>query len=71
MIQGNPELSYYELDTAKLLAEKLEKDLIEHLERIRILKIGNEWKISETLMKSRDIIDEMGISIMQVVGVID
>ena len=71
MIQGNPELSYYEFDTAKLLAEKLEKDLIEHLERIRILKIGNEWKISETLMKSRDIIDEMGISIMQVVGVID
>ena len=71
MIQGNPELSYYEFDTAKLIAEKLERDLIEHLERIRILKIGNEWKISETLMKSRDIIDEMGISIMQVVGVID
>ncbi len=42
--------------------------VIEHLERVSMLKIGDEWKISEIPKKSRDIIDELGIPIMQKSG---
>ena len=41
------------------------EDVIEHLKRVSMLKIGDEWKISEIPKKSRDIIDELGIPIMQ------
>ena len=44
------------------------EDVIEHLERISMLKIGDEWKISEIPKKSRDIIDELAIPIMQKSG---
>ena len=44
------------------------EDVIEHLERVSMLKIGDEWKISEIPKKSRDIIDELGIPIMQKSG---
>ena len=44
------------------------EDVIEHLERVSMLKIGEEWKISEIPKKSRDIIDELGIPIMQKSG---
>ncbi len=44
------------------------EDVIEHLERVSMLKIGEEWKISEIPKKSRDIIDELGIPIMQKIG---
>ncbi|MGC8559034.1 MAG: hypothetical protein ACP5NC_08640, partial [Nitrososphaeria archaeon] len=41
------------------------EDVIEHLEKISMLKIGDEWKMSEIPKKSRDIIDELGIPVMQ------
>ncbi len=44
------------------------EDVIEHLERVSMLKIGEEWKISEIPKKSRDIIDELGIPILRECG---
>ncbi|MEM4067954.1 MAG: transposase [Candidatus Micrarchaeaceae archaeon] len=44
------------------------EDVIEHLERVSMLKIGEEWKISEIPKKSRDIIDALRIPIMQKSG---
>ncbi len=41
------------------------KDVIEYLERISMLKIGDEWKLSEIPKKSREIVDALGIPIMQ------
>ena len=41
------------------------EDVIEHLERVDMLKIGDEWKISEIPKKSRDIIDALSIPVMQ------
>ncbi len=41
------------------------KDVIELLERIRILKIGGEWKYSEIPKKSRKIMDDLDLHIMQ------
>ncbi len=40
------------------------EDAIEHLERVSILKIGKEWKISEILKKSKQIIEILEISII-------
>ncbi|MGC8563183.1 MAG: hypothetical protein ACP5NO_08365, partial [Thermoplasmata archaeon] len=51
-----------------LLKRYSPEDVIEHLERVSMLKIGEEWKISEIPKKSRDIIDELGIPIMQKSG---
>ena len=48
-----------------LLKHYSPRDVIEHLERISRLNIGEVWKISEIPKKSRDIIDELGIPIMQ------
>ncbi len=44
------------------------RDVLDHLQRVSKLKIGDEWKISEIPKKSRDIIDELGIPIMQKSG---
>ncbi|MEM4084362.1 MAG: transposase [Thermoplasmata archaeon] len=44
------------------------EDVIEYLERVNILKIGEEWKISEIPKKSRDTIDVLRIPIMQKSG---
>jgi transposase len=41
------------------------KDIIEHLERISRLKIGDEWKYSEIPKKSRKIMDDLDFHIMQ------
>jgi len=35
------------------------------LERISMIKIDNEWRMSEIPKKSREIIDSLGIPIMQ------
>ena len=41
------------------------KDVIEHLERVNMLKIGDEWKISEIPKKTRILIEQLDIHIMQ------
>ena len=60
---------YSMLKEKGLLKRYSPEDVIEHLERISMLKIGDEWKISEIPKKSRDIIDELGIPIIQKAGV--
>ncbi|MGC8618744.1 MAG: hypothetical protein ACP5UZ_08450 [Thermoplasmata archaeon] len=45
--------------------------MIEHLERISMLKIGDEWKMFEIHKKSWDITYELEIPIMQNSGVRD
>jgi len=40
------------------------KDVLEHLERISKLKIGDEWKISEIPKKSKTMIEGLKIPIM-------
>lgn len=39
-------------------------DVIEHLEKVSKLRIGEEWKLSEIPKKSRNIIEELEILIM-------
>lgn len=51
-----------------LLRKYSPEDVIEHLERVSILKIGEEWKLSEIPKKSRDIIESLEIPIMQKSG---
>ncbi len=41
------------------------EDVIEHLQRVSMFKIGEEWKISEIPKKSGEIIRGLDISIMQ------
>ena len=41
------------------------EDVIEHLQRVSMLKIGEEWKISEIPKKSGEIIRALEIPIMQ------
>ena len=59
---------YSILKEKDMLKRYFPEDVIEHLERVSMLKIGEEWKISEIPKKSRDIIDELGIPIMQKSG---
>ncbi len=40
------------------------RDVIEHLERIGRLNIGDEWKYSEIPKKSRKIMEELDLLIM-------
>ena len=40
-------------------------DVIDHLERLSMLKIGDEWKNSEIPKKSRRITEELDLHIMQ------
>ncbi len=39
-------------------------DVMDHLERIQMLKIGEEWKISEIPKQSRTLIEKLKILIM-------
>ncbi len=48
-----------------LLKHYSPKDIIEHLERISRLKIGDEWKYSEIPKKSRKIMDDLDLHIVQ------
>ncbi len=48
-----------------LLKHYSPKDVIEHLERISRLKIGDEWKYSEIPKKSRKIMEDLDLHIMQ------
>ena len=48
-----------------LLGKYSPQDVIEHLARVFMLKIGDEWKISEIPKKSRILIDSLEIPIMQ------
>ncbi len=56
---------YNMLKEKGLLKRYSPEDAIEHLERVSMLKIGEEWKISEIPKKSRDIIDALGIPILR------
>ena len=56
---------YGMLKQRDLLKRYSPEDVIEHLERISMLKIGDEWKLSEIPKKSREIIDALEIPIMQ------
>ena len=56
---------YNMLKEKGLLKRYSPEDAIEHLERVSMLKIGEEWKISEIPKKSRGIIAELGTPIMQ------
>jgi transposase len=47
-----------------LLKHYSPRDVIEHLERISRLKIGDEWKYSEIPKKSRKIMEELDLHIM-------
>ncbi|MEM0134126.1 MAG: hypothetical protein QXU18_02710 [Thermoplasmatales archaeon] len=42
--------------------------MIEHLGRVFMLKIGGDWKISEVPKKSRVLIEELDVPIMQKSG---
>ena len=48
-----------------LLKKYSPEDVIEHLQRVNMLKIGEEWKISEIPKKSGEIIKALEIPIMQ------
>ena len=48
-----------------LLKHYSPRDVIEHLERISRLKIGDEWKYSEIPKKSRKIMEDLDLHIMQ------
>ena len=48
-----------------LLRKYSPQDVLEHLGRVFMLKIGEEWKISEIPKKSRVLIESMEIPIMQ------
>ena len=56
---------YNMLKEKGLLKRYSPEDAIEHLERVSMLKIGEEWKISEIPKKSWDIIDALGIPILR------
>lgn len=56
---------YGMLKQRDLLKRYSPEDAIEHLERISMLKIGDEWKLSEISKKSREIVDALEIPIMQ------
>ena len=55
---------YALLKSHDMLGKYSPKDLIEHLERISMLRIGNEWKMSEIPKKSKTVIEGLGIPIM-------
>ena len=48
-----------------LLGKYSPQDVIEHLARVFMLKIGEEWEISEIPKKSKILIDSLEIPIMQ------
>ena len=56
---------YSMLRQKDLLSRYSPEDVIKHLERISMIKIDNEWRMSEIPKKSREIIDSLEISIMQ------
>lgn len=59
----------YNLLKAKdLLKRYSPEDVIEHLQRISMLKIGDEWKISEVPKHTRELIGKLEIPIMQKSG---
>lgn len=51
-----------------LLKRHSPEDIIRHLERVSMLKIGDDWRISEIPKKTRDIIESLEIPIMQKSG---
>ncbi|EQD70837.1 hypothetical protein B1B_04783, partial [mine drainage metagenome] len=51
-----------------LLKRHSPEDVIRHLERVSMLKIGEEWKMSEIPKKTRDIIEALEMPIMQKSG---
>jgi len=55
---------YALLKSHDMLRKYSPKDVMEHLERISMLKIGDEWKISEVPKKSRTLIEGLEIPIM-------
>ena len=56
---------YNILKKMDLLSHYSPEDIIKHLERVYMLKIDEEWKISEIPEKSRIIIEKLKIPIMQ------
>ncbi len=55
---------YNALRKKDLLKRYSPKDVIDHLQRVHKLKVGDEWKISEIPRKSRKIIEELDLHIM-------
>ena len=56
---------YNMLKKMDILSRYSPEDIIKHLERVYMLKMGEEWKISEIPRKSRIIIEKLEIPIMQ------
>ena len=56
---------YNLLRKREMLRHYSPRDVIEHLERISRLKIGDEWKYSEIPKKSRKIMDDLDLHIVQ------
>ena len=56
---------YNILKKMDLLSHYSPEDIIKHLERVYMLKMDEEWKISEIPKKSRIIIEKLKIPIMQ------
>lgn len=56
---------YNMLKKKDLLKRYSPEDILEHLERVNMLRIGEEWKMSEIPKKTNDIIEALGIPIMQ------
>ena len=56
---------YNMLKKMDLLSHNSPEDIIKHLESVYMLKMDEEWKISEIPKKSRIIIEKLKIPIMQ------
>lgn len=60
---------YELLKERDILKHYLPENVIKHLERINMLGIGDQWKLSEIPRKSKVIIEKFGLPIMQYNGV--
>ena len=56
---------YGMLKKTDILSRYSPEDVIRHLDRIHMLRIGDQWKLSEIPRKSRIIIEKLEIPIMQ------
>ena len=62
---------YALLKSHDMLGKYSPKDVMEHLERISMLRIGNEWKILEIPKKSKTVIEGLGYLLCKIAGVRD
>lgn len=59
---------YGMLKVKDLLRKYSPDDILEHMQRVHMLKIGDEWKMSEIPKHTREVIEKLEIPIMQKSG---